>query len=301
MADIIMSGTCCSVSHFGLIAAYGDLFSVKVIFFYSVFLVVSDRELEPNNNNMSSRVDDPKNGEFSVQDRFYQNEGNYNNNSATTSPSRAMAKMATSPVTMVTTPVSPASSSERIKIEPREPSTTSTANIPSSSSHDLTPLTDFPALGFKFLHDFAIMQQVVPVALGAGPGDAGTPTATSLSTMLVNPATMLGAGFTKGQLQSPYHQGPALTMAPTLPLTLSPAAAAHLIESVAANCNNNTIPTQRTHSSTGITANGSTDIGPCTALGSAGDMKVNHLSAAQHALPQTVVESSMTGITTSTA
>ncbi len=251
-----------------------------------------------NNNNMPSGLDDSKDDDFSIHARFY--EGNFNNNnSATSSPPGALsAKMtsSSSPMHIVTTPVSPASSSERIKTEPREPST-----VGSSPSQDLTPLTDFRAMGFKFLHDLAVMQQVVPVALTAGPGDV--PTATSLSSMLaVNPATFLGAGFTgKGQLPSPYHQSTPL-MAPDLPLTLSPAAAAQLMETVAATCNNNAITrTPRPHiAGATSTANGSavTAVGGHTAIGSAG---ANGSVMEINVPPQTVVESSMTGVTTSTS
>ncbi|XP_071786908.1 uncharacterized protein [Asterias amurensis] len=251
-----------------------------------------DVESNNNNNNIPTDLDDSKDDDFSIHARFY--EGNFNNNSATSSPPGALSTKMTSsssPMHIVTTPVSPASSLERIKIEPREPST-----LGSSPSQDLTPLTDFRAMGFKFLHDLAVIQQVVPVALSTGPVDV--PTATSLSSMLaVNPTTFLGAGFTgKGQLPSPYRQGTPL-MAPDL----TPAAAAQLMETVAATWNNNTItrvPPRPYSAGATTTANGAaaTAVGGPTSIGSAGGsvLEIN-------IPPRTVVESSMTGVITTTS
>ncbi|XP_038046766.1 uncharacterized protein LOC119720970 [Patiria miniata] len=255
---------------------------------------LSKGEEEPNNNNVPSGVDNAKNNKYPVQARFYVNEGNYNNNnSATTSPSRVTAKIVTPPVMMVTTPVSPVGCEvPGIKTEPGVPPTTT------SASNDLTPMTDFPALGFKFLHDLAVIQQVVPVGLGSGPGEAGTSASNPLGTMLVNSSTLLGpAACGRGQ---PAYQVPSLSMAQPLPFTLSPAAAAQLIESVATGYSNASSTTPCTYVSSGRSpANGPGVSRPTAAVdGVSADMEIDENATAK---PQRVVKPSMPSKITTTA
>ncbi|XP_022081511.1 homeobox protein SIX2-like [Acanthaster planci] len=250
---------------------------------------------EEVNNNMPVGVDEGKNSKFTFQTRVYMNEGNYNNNnSATTSPSRVTAKTVTPPVMMLTTPVSPAAACEGIKAEPAPPATNGPTNSSTSSHHDLTPMTDFPALGFKFLHDLAVMQQVVPVALSSGQSEAGTSAGNPLGTMLVNPSTLLGAAGGRGQSA---YQVPALSMAPTLPFTLSPAAAAQLLESVATGYSNASSATPCTYNSSRSPAEGSS-ASTATIDSVSADIEVDENATRQQVQPQRVVESPMTIITT---
>ena len=146
----------------------------------------SRRGMEGNNNNISPGTDG--NDKLTLQSRYYIPDGNYaninsnnnnnnnpnksNNNSATTSPSRVRAKLMSPPVLLLSAPVSPAES-ESTEAGPSDATVAAAAARPEakgpacpgpagadSPQCDLTPLADFPGqLGFKFLHDLAVIQQ----------------------------------------------------------------------------------------------------------------------------------------------